>query len=32
LKRDAAPGVDGVTWTEYETGLSERLKDLVQRC
>jgi retron-type reverse transcriptase len=28
LKRDAAPGVDGVTWTEYETGLGERLKDL----
>ena len=26
LKRDAAPGVDGVTWSEYETGLSERLK------
>ncbi len=31
LKRDAAPGVDGVTWTEYETGLSERLKDLHSR-
>jgi len=28
LKRDAAPGVDGVTWQEYETGLDERLKDL----
>ena len=28
LKRDAAPGIDGVTWKEYETGLSERLKDL----
>ena len=27
LKRDAAPGVDGVTWQEYETGLGERLKD-----
>ncbi len=26
LKRDAALGVDGVTWTEYETGLGERLK------
>jgi group II intron reverse transcriptase/maturase len=25
LKRRAAPGVDGVTWYEYETGLEERL-------
>jgi hypothetical protein len=25
LKRKAAPGVDGVTWQEYETGLEERL-------
>src|SRR5258708_9131322 len=31
LKRDAAPGVDGVTWTEYETGLGERLKNLHNR-
>ena len=31
LKRDAAPGVDGVTWQEYETGLGERLKDLHSR-
>jgi hypothetical protein len=31
LKRDAAPGVDGVTWTEYETGLGERLKNLHSR-
>jgi RNA-directed DNA polymerase len=31
LKRDAAPGVDGVTWKEYETGLGERLKDLHSR-
>ena len=31
LKRDAAPGVDGVTWTEYETGLGERLKELHSR-
>jgi RNA-directed DNA polymerase len=31
LKRDAAPGVDGVTWTEYETGLGERLNDLHSR-
>lgn len=28
LKRKAAPGVDGVTWEEYETGLSEKLKEL----
>jgi RNA-directed DNA polymerase len=28
LKREAAPGVDGMTWKEYETGLEDRLKDL----
>src|SRR3984885_14441721 len=28
LKRQAAPGVDGVTWQEYETGLEDRLVDL----
>jgi RNA-directed DNA polymerase len=28
LKRKAAPGVDGVTWHEYETGLEDRLIDL----
>ncbi len=28
LKRNAAPGVDGVTWKGYETGLAERLIDL----
>ena len=28
LKRKAAPGVDGVTWQEYENGLEERLTDL----
>ena len=28
LKREAAPGVDGMTWKEYETGLAERLIDL----
>jgi hypothetical protein len=28
LKRNAAPGVDGVTWEEYATGLEDRLKDL----
>ncbi len=28
LKRDAAAGVDGVTWREYGDGLDERLLDL----
>ena len=28
LKRDAAPGVDGVRWREYGDGLDERLLDL----
>jgi len=28
LKRDAAPGVDGVTWREYEAELEPRLADL----
>ena len=31
LKRKAAPGVDGVTWPEYELGLEERLIDLHDR-
>src|SRR3974377_2142486 len=31
LKRKAAPGVDGVTWQEYETGLQSRLVDLHSR-
>jgi hypothetical protein len=31
LKRQAAPGVDGVTWQEYETGLEGRLADLHNR-
>ncbi len=31
LKRRAAPGVDGMTWKEYETGLEERLVDLHSR-
>ena len=28
LKRNAAPGVDGVRWSEYEDGLEGRLEDL----
>ncbi len=28
LKRDAAPGVDGVTWTAYEADLEPRLAEL----
>lgn len=31
LKRKAAPGVDGVTWKEYETGVVERLANLHSR-
>jgi group II intron reverse transcriptase/maturase len=31
LKRQAAPGVDGVTWKEYEAGLEGRLADLHNR-
>src|SRR6266481_3573518 len=31
LKRHAAPGVDGVSWQEYETGLESRLADLHNR-
>ena len=31
MKRDAAPGVDGVTWRVYATGLDERLLDLHRR-
>jgi len=31
LKRKAAPGVDGVTWQEYENGLEDRLTDLQGR-
>src|SRR5665213_200098 len=31
LQRKAAPGVDGVTWQEYETGLEDRLIDLHNR-
>ena len=31
LKRQAAPGVDGVRWQEYETELEDRLADLHSR-
>src|SRR5215469_10700244 len=31
LKREAAPGVDGTTWQEYEIGLEDRLIDLHSR-
>jgi group II intron reverse transcriptase/maturase len=31
LKRNAAPGVDGVRWQEYEEGLENRLIDLKDR-
>lgn len=31
LKRDAAPGIDEVTWAEYGEGLEERLPDLHDR-
>jgi retron-type reverse transcriptase len=28
LKRQAAPGVDGLTWTQYEVNLEDRWRDL----
>ncbi|NJK88746.1 MAG: group II intron reverse transcriptase/maturase [Myxococcales bacterium] len=31
LKRDAAPGVDGVTWVEYARHLEDNLRDLRER-
>jgi RNA-directed DNA polymerase len=31
LKRDAAPGVDGLTWQTYEAGLDRNLTDLHSR-
>jgi RNA-directed DNA polymerase len=31
MKREAAPGVDGMTWTQYEVGLEDRLRDLHER-
>ena len=31
LKRNAAPGVDGMTWDTYEQGLDRRIEDLHAR-
>lgn len=31
LKRDASPGIDGVTWRQYDEGLEARLQDLHAR-
>ena len=31
LKRDAAPGVDGLTWQTYEADLDRRIEDLDER-
>jgi len=31
LQKQAAPGVDGVTWRQYEEGLEDRLTDLLGR-
>jgi RNA-directed DNA polymerase len=31
LKREAAPGVDGITWEQYEVGHEDRLRDLHRR-
>ena len=31
LKRQASPGVDGVTWQEYAIGLEDRIRDLHSR-
>jgi RNA-directed DNA polymerase len=31
LKHEAAPGVDGITWDQYEVGLDDRLRDLHRR-
>src|SRR5512147_171400 len=31
LRRDAAPGVDGLTWRDYEAGLDRKLEDLHAR-
>ena len=31
IKKKASPGVDGVTWEQYEMGLKENLEDLHSR-
>jgi retron-type reverse transcriptase len=31
LQRQASPGVDGVTWQEYENGLEDRIRGLHRR-
>jgi RNA-directed DNA polymerase len=31
LKKSAAPGVDGLTWAQYEKGLEANLQDLNAR-
>jgi group II intron reverse transcriptase/maturase len=31
IKRDAAPGIDGLTWETYEQGLDRRIEDLHAR-
>ena len=31
LKRNAAPGADGVTWSDYEANLERNLQDLHSR-
>src|ERR1700687_4270422 len=31
LKRDAAPGIDGLTWQDYEADLDRRIDDLHER-
>src|SRR5258708_30956332 len=31
LQRKASPGIDGVRWAEYETGLEDRLVNLHSR-
>jgi group II intron reverse transcriptase/maturase len=31
LRRDAAPGVDGMTWRDYETDLDRKIDDLHER-
>src|ERR1700757_3732389 len=32
LKRDAAPGVDGLTWQDYEADLDRKIADLHALC